>query len=102
MSNSNAQAIFFTAQAREYARHVALTYTKASAMVNEYNAQGISAVIPNDSTQMADGAAVNGQPIARNQDVIAAVTRAMELIADLEANSKAKLNTILALCNTPI
>jgi len=70
-----------------------LAYSRAKFVVARWNS-GLSAEIPNDGTDVGEG--VTGA------QVWLGITRAQELIADLEANSNAKLNTILALSNVTL
>lgn len=103
MPNTNAQAIAFdNTIARPYANEGYLLYLSAKNIVNQWNAQSVSSVIPNDSTVISDGAATDGRPTATNAQVTAMVTRAQEVITDLEANSNAKLNTLLAICTVGV
>lgn len=97
MPNSNVQAIAFAnTKARVYADARAQSYMTAKALVNFWNANSVSGVIPNDATQIADGAATDGRQIVTNAQITSIVTRAQEEVADFEATSSAKLNTILA------
>lgn len=103
MANTNAQAITFDNQlARPYANEAYRLYLAAKNLSNQWNAQSVSSVIPNDSTVISDGAAADGRPTATNAQVTNMVTRAQEVVADMEANSSAKLNTILAICTVGV
>jgi len=49
----------------------------------------------NVSEFVEDGSATDGRPRMTGNDVLALITRADELVADYQANSNAKLNTVL-------
>jgi len=93
------QAVKFTNEkARPFADAYAQLYFAAKTLIAEWNAQSLSGVITNDPADtVIDGSATDGRPIATGEDVTAQVTRAQELVADLEATNNAKLNTILAI-----
>lgn len=93
---SNPQAIaFVNEQARVMADSMAQNYATAKAIVNFWNANNVSAVIPNTVDVILDGAATDGRQIVTGAAITNIVTRAMEVIADYEATSNAKLNTVL-------
>ena len=97
---TNQQAVkFCNEKARKYANHMIAEYYFAKASFAEWFAQGIDAVTPNDSSPIIDGAATDGRPLATGAKVNNIVTRMSDLITDLEANSSAKLNTLIALSN---
>lgn len=47
--------------------------------------------------EVLDGSATDGRPIITGNDVMGLITRAEELITDLEANNNAKLNVLLGI-----
>lgn len=97
-SSSNAQAIaFVNNMARRYADAEAQAYNTAVALNAFWNANSVSAVVPNDATIILDGAATDGRQIVTGVGTTNIVTRAQEKLADYQANSNAKLNTVLAL-----
>lgn len=98
---TNAQAILFSNQyARVFANQMLQEYNTAVEIVNIWNAQQISLVITNVGSVIVDGAATDGRPIVTDSDVTNIITRAMERIADMTANSNAKLNTVLAVATS--
>jgi hypothetical protein len=100
--NTNAQAVRFCNEVvRQNAEKKLGLYFSDKAMVDTWNGQNLSSVIPNDSTVIDDRATEDGRPIATNSGVTNIITRAIENIADMEANSNAKLNTLIALAETP-
>ena len=99
---TNTQAIKFENEtARQYCEHAWGTYLRAKDLVNTWNAQALSAVIPNTGDTFDDGSQTDGRVIVTGAACTSAVTRAQEMIADMEANSNAKLNTLLALGMIP-
>jgi hypothetical protein len=97
-TTANAQAIaFVNNMARRYADAEAQAYNTAKALNAFWNANSVSGVVPNDATIILDGAATDGRQIVTGAQTTNVVTRCQEKIADYEANSSAKLNTILAL-----
>lgn len=67
-------------------------YYDARETVNEWFAQGIGSIIPNDSTVILTG---DGGFDLTGAMITNFITRQMELCADMEANSNAKLNTLI-------
>jgi len=61
----------------------------------EWFAANMGSLIPNTSDLVADGADVSGAHQLTGAAVTNVVTRAIEVVADLEANANAKLNTII-------
>jgi hypothetical protein len=100
---TNPQAIAFeNTMGRAYAERMYGAYIAAKELVSIWNAQSLSAVIPNTSTDVfSDGAQTDGRPIVTGANMTNIITRAQELITDYEATSNAKLNTFLALAVTP-
>lgn len=70
-------------------------YFTAKALVAEWNATGMSAKITNTADNIVDGSATDGRNPMTGAQATAIVTRAQEVIADYEATSNAKLNTVL-------
>ena len=105
----NAEVIKFSNEnLRTYADKIARGYYAAKALVNQWNAQSLSSKITNssdddivDTSYGTDGTDGDGRPIVTGADAYNVYTRASELIADMEANSNAKLNTILVYSPNP-
>ena len=96
MANTNITAItFVNNKARPMADILAKHYYMCKDIVNTWNAQSMATNIPNDATVISDGAATDGRNPVTNAMVTAIITRAQEVIADYEATSNAKLNTVL-------
>lgn len=87
---------FCNTKVRQYADSRARDYVRAKDLVNAWNALGMSVLIPNDSTVVSDGSPADGRSAVTGAKITAIITRAQETIADYEANTNAKLNTILA------
>lgn len=95
---SNPEAVAFSNNmARKMADAMAQSYYSAKVIVNTWNGDSISAIIPNTSDLIVDGSAQDGRNPATGASVTNIITRAMEIVADYEANSNAKLNTVLAM-----
>ena len=89
------QAIVFYRQIlRPHARHAVENYYRAKQIIAAWYAWG-SAEIPNTTDVILDGAANDGRMPVTGAMANNIVTRALELVADLEASGSAKLNTLL-------
>lgn len=100
MAIENVQAVrFCNEQARVFADALASAYWTAKAMVaNYYSDPDLGTAFTNGIAEtISDGAVIDGRPIITGNDALGIITRASELIADLEAGNNAKLNTVLAL-----
>ena len=79
-------------------------YYRAKITVNQWFAQNMSALIPNDSTAVNDGAQQpngDGRPVITGAMVNNIITRCQDIITDFEATSNAKLNTVLQVAVNP-
>lgn len=103
MPNTSSQAIAFAnSRARVFADAQYSLYLTAKKIVDEWNSQNLSAVIPNDATVISDGAATDGRPPAKNSDVVNQITRAMDIVAYYEgtgalAQAAGRLTTVSAI-----
>lgn len=94
---TNPQAVKFDNEAiRPFARRYIQLYREAKALDQAWNAQSLSAVITNTADVVVDGAAGDGRPVATGAKLTLIITRAQQLVTDLEQTSNAKLNTLLA------
>lgn len=90
-------AIRFTNEkVRVMADAMAQAYFTAKSLVAEWNAVGMSSKITNTADLISDGSATDGRNPLTGAAATSVITRAQELITDYEANSGAKLNTILS------
>lgn len=72
-------------------------YYEAKGLYQEWTANGLGTIIAYDNADLVvDGSASDGRHPISGVDVNNFMTRLGELIADMEANTNAKLNTVLA------
>ena len=95
MALNNADIQFINAYVRPFADRRAQEYFASKRIVTAWNARGGAVAIPNDSVAVPDGSPADGRGAILNSDVNNVITRAQEVITDMEATSNAKLNTIL-------
>ena len=96
---TNPEAVrFCNERIRVAANKLNVAYRFAKEVAAEWNANpDLATNIAYDNTDLVvDGSATDGRHPISGVDTNNLVTRLNELIADLEANSSAKLNTILA------
>jgi len=100
---TNVQAIKFSnEQGRPFADRFARLYYDAKLFVDQWNAQNLSAVIPNVAGDLVvDGSRTDGRREVSGADLYGVLNRAIEIVTDFEATSSAKLNTILAVAVNP-
>jgi len=98
MSNiTNPQAVAFcNNEIRVMADSMTQNYYTAKSIVNDWFSTGVNSLIPNDSSLIIDGSAIDGRSPITGSQVTNIITRAQEIVADYEANSSAKFNTINA------
>lgn len=110
MPITNPQAIAFSNNyARRAADRLAQAYFFAKAVVAEWNATGMSALITNTTDVVRDSASPtddlgtggDGRLVVTGAKVTNVITRLQEFIADYEASANAKLNTVLAVAVNP-
>lgn len=87
---------FTRGRVRSAADRLAKLYIEGKAFLAEWYG-GASAFFPNDSSVILDGASTNGLKVAKGTTVNNIATRLVEFVADMEANDKAKLNTVMEL-----
>lgn len=95
----NPQVIRFSNErARVFADMLSSTYWMAKELIANYYADPElgNTLIANMGEALDDGATQDGRPIVTGNDLLGIVTRASDLVDDLEADNNAKLNTILA------
>ncbi len=93
MANTNAQAVAWANQrARPLADLLVSTYLTCKAFVQQWTAQGVATVIPNDSTLIADGSAVDGRAPMTDAQVNILFAHAGDLIAYFEGATGAPVN----------
>ena len=98
----NPQVIkFANEQARPCADMLAQAFYRMEVAFDQWVALGGAAAIPNDASVIVDGAGVDGRPILTGAKLHNLMTRLSEFITDYEANSNAKLNTVLGVAVNP-
>ena len=84
-TNTNTQAITFSnTRIRPTADLIYSAYLQAKSLVNLWNGQSVSVVIPNDTNIMGDGAVTDGRPVITDAQATAIITRCQELINWME------------------
>lgn len=104
MPITDAEAIkFCNERVRPAADGFAQRYYLAKQIVQEWNARNLAAKIPNTGDVIVDGSGAtgDGRPGITALQATAIITRAQDIVADYEATSSAKLNTVLAVAVNP-
>lgn len=93
MANTNPQAVTFTnTRARVLADLLVSTYLTCKAFIQQWTAQNVATVIPNDSTVISDGAAVDGRAPITDAQVNVLFAHATDLVAYFEGASGTPVN----------
>lgn len=96
MPIQNSDAVLFSNERiRPVADKLSGAYYACKRLVNDWHATGINARFAPGGGKVADGSDTDGRITITSDDVLLVVTRAQEFIADYEAGSNAKLNTVL-------
>jgi len=98
MAIDNPQAVrFCNEQVRILADTLLSAYRTAQAVREFYYAHPELGTLfqQNGNELVEDGSATDGRPRMTGNDVLTLITRADELVADYQATSNAKLNTVL-------
>lgn len=102
MAITNPQAVKFSnEQARPMADLYAQLYYALKTLTDTWDAQVISSVITNTSDVIEDGFATDGRASITGAMVTGLITNAKAFCADLEANTKLKLNGLLKIAVNP-
>lgn len=92
---TNPTAVAFANQKiRVAADAMLVNYHTCKAIVDAWNAGSISSVLTNTADNVVDGSATDGRNPITGAQATAIITRALEVVADMEASGGAKLNTI--------
>ena len=94
---TNTEAIAFAATLRSAADQLVALYDTAKRVEATWNARGYSSILTNDASPVIDGRS----PAITGAKAVAIVTRLQEFVTDMEASSKAKLNTVLQVAPNP-
>lgn len=96
MANENTEAIRFTNEkVRIAADKLASAYFFAKQVRDEWYANNLGSIIEVSADVIADGSAADGRHPLNGSDVTLVINRCEDIITDMEANSNAKLNTVL-------
>jgi hypothetical protein len=102
MAVTNPQAITFCNQKiRPAADKLARAYNFARMVMDEWSALNMGTLIPTGGGEVEDGAAADGRPVINADQVVLLTYRLNELIADYEADTNLKLNTVLQVAVNP-
>lgn len=100
---TNPQAVAFcNSRVRVIADKLAQTYYACLELQNDWFAQSVSEVLTNTSDVVDDGSDRDGRAPVTGADATSVVTRAMEFVTVMQANSNAQLNTVLAVAVNPM
>jgi len=95
MSITNPTGIKFSNEKiRRAADQLAKCYYFAKSLVDEWYSTNMGSIITVDGGTIEDGSETDGRNVITGNDATNVVVRCTELIADFEANNKAKLNTV--------
>mgnify|MGYP001411080803 CR=1 FL=1 len=101
MAITNVQAVAFcNSRVRVIADKLAQTYYACLELKNDWNAQGVADVLTNTSDVVDDGSDRDGRAPVTGAAAVNVVNRAIELVADLDAEGK--IGTILAVAVNPM
>ena len=92
---------FANEQIRVAANDLAQAYYRARRIVDQWFALSMSAAITNTADEIIDGSQTDGRPVITGAKATNVITRLSEFCSDYEANSNAKLNTVLAVAPQP-
>lgn len=98
MAIDNPQAVRFCNEQIRILADTLLTALRTAEAVREfyYAHPELGDLFYNNSSELVeDGSAMDGRPRMTGADVLTLITRADELVADYQATSNAKLNTVL-------
>mgnify|MGYP000621713160 CR=1 FL=1 len=99
---TNAEAVrFCNEKVRVAADRLAQAYYFSKQVQNEWFANSMGSLIPNDASPVIDGSATDGRHPITGADATNLITRCGELITDYEAAGNAKINTILGVAVNP-
>ena len=102
MAIDNPQAVkFCNERIRTAANRFAQLYYWLKAVAGEFVAQDMASKIPDTTDLVDDGSDVDGRPRISGADVNAFIQQASAFIADMEANSNAKLHAVLKIATRP-
>ena len=86
---------FCNEKIRPAAETLAQAYYTLKRLLDEWSALNLANVVTNTADPVVDGAMADGRPPLTGARANTIITRATEFVADLEANSAAKLNSVI-------
>jgi hypothetical protein len=92
---------FCNERVRQAADRFGQLYNWCCSVRDEWTAQDIAFLIPNDSSMIVDGSQTDGRPLIFGDSVHTIKDRVVELIALMEASDNEKLNQILSVAVNP-
>jgi hypothetical protein len=99
---TNAEAVkFCNEKIRVAADRLARAYYFAKQVKDEWYANNMGTLFPEGDGPVVDGSATDGRHPLMRDDVVLLINRCEDLITDYEANSNAKLNTVLNVSVNP-
>lgn len=100
---TNAEAVTFcNERVRVAADKLAQAYYYAQIVTQEWTANSMGTLIPNEAGDtIIDGSETDGRHVISGADANNIINRCNELVTDYEANTLAKLNTILGVAVNP-
>jgi len=99
---TNSEAVrFCNEKVRTVADRFAQLYYAAKAVADEWTANNLGTLFVSGEGPVVDGSATDGRHPLSADDVTLVIVRCNELVADLEANSNAKLNTLMNVAVNP-
>lgn len=103
MAINNPQSVkYCNEKIRTVADQLAQVYYSAKAVVDEWNAQNMGAIITIDGGNIIDGSLTDGRPIITGNDVQLLIINLNGLISEYEASDKSKLNSVLKIAPNPV
>ena len=99
---TDVQAVkFCNERVRQAADRFAQLYWWSKIVAEEWAAQGIGALIPNDASVVIDGSATDGRSVLTEADVNALAGQVVAFIANMEANGNTNLDIIAKVAVNP-
>lgn len=99
---TNPEAVrFCNSRLRSVADRLAQSYYYAKGVRDEWYANNLGVLFPEGDGPVVDGSATDGRHPLMRDDVVLLISRCDEFVNDYEANSNAKLNTVLSVAVHP-
>ena len=92
---------FSNERVRVAADTAAQGYYRAKSLIDQWNAQSLATLVPNDATVVTDGADTDGRPVITGADIHGMVAVLQSYVGMIEATSSAALTQILRVAVHP-